>query len=103
VEPEFNVLCYDGDGRLYKICGCYEFRDAWSEWFRYLDWNRVALCTIERADGTEILRSDPSQTGEKIIERRQRIRELWVTGHPEDYHHDSWETEIVLPGGEVIN
>lgn len=103
MEHEFYVFCYDGSDKLDHIYGCEDFGEAWSHWFGYLDWNRVALCTIERADGTQILRSDPSQTGEKIIEGRQRIRELWITSHPDDYNHYSWETEIVLPNGEVIN
>lgn len=111
MEPKFYVFCYKGfaedDKDLVHIYLCEEFSEAWHEWFQYLDWNRVALCIVARDDGsetlTEILRSDPSQTGESIIERGQRIREVWVTAHPDDYNHDSWETEIVLRTGEVIN
>jgi hypothetical protein len=96
VAHEFLVTCYDGEGQVYEIYECEEFADAWHHWFQYLDWNRVALCTVER-DGKLIFKSDVTQTGGDMNEG-QRLREIWVNGHPNDYDHYSWETEMIVNG-----
>jgi hypothetical protein len=62
-----------------------------------MDLNRVAPCEVRLADGTVLFKSDVTQTAEQTFEG-QRIREIWISAHPNDYgHYDDYETEIVPP------